>query len=195
MNDKAQIGTRVHRFLAGSLHQEAAIRAFGISKRPVLVVMGALSLAMVAFVFAQDTQSSFEKLDKEMGSFRLGASPTVPPVGMLAIDGEQVCGRLPFSSCGYQVDAYMYYFRGGVLTSKSFEFSEKFTIGPWKLEHGDTKDEVVTKLRPFVRDSEPTEIGDVLFYGFDCTPRLCRLDIQMMNGSIGSIRLYYSDIV
>lgn len=83
----------------------------------------------------------------------------------------------------------------GRLTSKEFQFSDENVMGPWMLSKGDSRQEITMKLRSYVASAEPTSIDDVLFYILQCAPQMCRLDIQLSDGEIESLRLFYSDAI
>jgi hypothetical protein len=64
-----------------------------------------------------------------MGSVLLGAIPSQSP-GKLVTDGEGACLSFPYSACGYWAGPYMYYFFGGRLISKEFQFTDLSPKGP-----------------------------------------------------------------
>ena len=155
-------------------------------------INGVIALVVVGCGMAQVAQPMVDTLDREMGSAMLG-SVAQGAVGTLVEDGEGVCDRLPLSACGYKSGQYTYYFSDGVLVSKSLNLLSEKDVGPWGIRWGDTKQDIVKKLIPYVGSVEPVTTENVIFYPLDCSPRLCRLDIQFSGGAIESLRFYYSD--
>lgn len=158
------------------------------------LLAGLLVVGVAGCADAQVSKPTLDKLDRGMGSVLLGS--VIPaPDGRLVEDGEGACDRLPSSACGYEIGPYTYYFSDGKLVSKTFEFVSANDTGPWGLRSSDTPSEVVRKLATYLGRIAPVVTDGVLYYEIECSPNLCRLDVQMRGGGIESIRLYYSDTI
>ena len=138
-------------------------------------------------------QSSFVRVDREMGLLQLGSVPSIP-LGQLVVDGDE-CDSFPYHACGYEDQGCLYYYFDGRLISKEFVFSESASNGPFDIRLGDGIEDIADKLVPYVGGMQAVEVGNVFFYVLECPPMMCRLDLRMEKGVIAAIRLNYSDAV
>lgn len=152
-----------------------------------------LALILSTSVLALDEQSQFVAIDRAMGSQRLGTVPS-KPFGRLVGDGEGGCDQHPYSACEYSDGGYLYYYNDGRLISKEFVFEQSATNGPFGIKSGDRIADAVSKLHHSLGDRDPVKVSDRdFYYAIECSPMLCRLNLEIETGRIKRMRLYYGD--